>query len=124
MALLVGLVSMKVTAQNIARPVRKLRDAMDRVGEGDIEVEVEVDDASEVGRLQAGFNQMVEGLRERERLRDLFGKRWATTWPPARRSSAAWGSAASSAPWRRCSADIVGSTALAARERPSAWSTC
>ena len=33
-----------------------------------------VDDASEVGRLQAGFNAMAEGLRERERLRDLFGR--------------------------------------------------
>ena len=31
-------------------------------------------DASEVGRLQSGFNAMVEGLRERERMRDLFGR--------------------------------------------------
>ncbi len=33
-----------------------------------------IDDASEVGRLQAGFNRMAEGLRERERIRDLFGR--------------------------------------------------
>lgn len=31
-------------------------------------------DASEVGRLQAGFNHMVAGLRDHERLRDLFGR--------------------------------------------------
>jgi adenylate cyclase len=33
-----------------------------------------VDDGSEVGLLEAGFNRMAAGLRERERLRDLFGR--------------------------------------------------
>jgi adenylate cyclase len=33
-----------------------------------------VDDGSEVGLLQSGFNRMAEGLAERERLRDLFGR--------------------------------------------------
>lgn len=33
-----------------------------------------VDDGSEVGQLQAGFNRMTEGLRERKRIRDLFGR--------------------------------------------------
>jgi adenylate cyclase len=37
-------------------------------------VTVQVDDGSEVGLLQAGFNRMAEGLRERERLHDLFGR--------------------------------------------------
>src|SRR5439155_14875972 len=37
-------------------------------------VDVEVDDASEIGLLQSGFNRMAAGLRERERLRDLFGR--------------------------------------------------
>src|SRR5215217_1131688 len=74
MALIIGLLGMKVVAQNIARPVRRLRDAMDRVGEGDIDFDVEVDDASEIGRLQAGFNQMLDGLRERRRIRELFGQ--------------------------------------------------
>ena len=35
---------------------------------------VAVSDGSEVGLLQAGFNRMVAGLEERERLRDLFGR--------------------------------------------------
>jgi len=39
-----------------------------------LEQEVAVDDGSEVGLLQAGFNRMLSGLRERERLRDLFGR--------------------------------------------------
>ncbi len=117
MALLIGLFGMKVTAQNIARPVRRLRDAMDRVGEGDIEVEVEVDDASEVGRLQAGFNQMVEGLRERERLRDLFGKQVGddVAREALERGVGLGGEQRTVA---ALFVDIVGSTALAARERP------
>ena len=41
---------------------------------GDLAVSVPVDDASEVGLLQAGVNHMVDGLRERERLHDLFGR--------------------------------------------------
>jgi adenylate cyclase len=37
-------------------------------------VEVPVDDGAEVGLLQAGFNKMVSGLRERRQLQDLFGR--------------------------------------------------
>jgi adenylate cyclase len=33
-----------------------------------------VDDSTEVGLLQAGFNRMAEGLRERARIRDIFGR--------------------------------------------------
>jgi class 3 adenylate cyclase len=35
-------------------------------------------DPSEIGRLQSGFNRMVTGLAERERLRDLFGRHVGT----------------------------------------------
>ena len=41
---------------------------------GDFDHDVTVDDGSEIGLLQAGFNRMVAGLREREELRDLFGR--------------------------------------------------
>src|SRR5262249_52356239 len=51
-----------------------LRRALAQVEAGSFEPQVTVDDASEVGFLQAAFNRMVAGLRERERLRDLFGR--------------------------------------------------
>jgi adenylate cyclase len=44
------------------------------VQSGDQDVEVDVYDGSEIGLLQAGFNRMVSGLKEREELRDLFGR--------------------------------------------------
>jgi adenylate cyclase len=45
-----------------------------RVERGDLDVEVPVYDGSELGLLQAGFNSMVAGLRDRERVKDLFGR--------------------------------------------------
>jgi hypothetical protein len=50
-----------------------------RVGAGDHDVRVPVDDAGEIGLLQEGVNTMVAGLAERERLRDLFGRHVGTT---------------------------------------------
>jgi adenylate cyclase len=47
---------------------------MSRVRSGDNDVQVVVFDGTELGDLQAGFNSMVTGLGERERLRDLFGR--------------------------------------------------
>ncbi len=72
--LIVGLATMKGLARSISDRIKALRRALDRLAEGDLDVGVEVDDAGEVGLLQAGFNEMVAGLRERERLRDLFGR--------------------------------------------------
>ena len=46
---------------------------MSRVESGDLDTSLPVYDATEVGRLQVGFNAMVAGLRERERLREGFG---------------------------------------------------
>src|SRR4051812_6583005 len=73
-ALIVGLVAAILSARSVAEPVEEVRHALDSVREGDTEVELTAYDGSEVGLLQAGFNQMVLGLRERERLRDLFGR--------------------------------------------------
>src|SRR5699024_12672253 len=45
-----------------------------RVRRGERHVEVDIYDGSELGVLQAGFNEMMRGLHERQRLRDLFGR--------------------------------------------------
>jgi adenylate cyclase len=70
----VGWFANNQTAHGLSKPLTGLRQALARVEEGNLEVSVEVDDASEVGMLQSGFNRMVAGLRERDRLRDLFGR--------------------------------------------------
>jgi adenylate cyclase len=72
--IVVGLAMMVALARSLADPIVALRRAVGLVEQGELEQDVAVDDASEVGLLQAGFNRMVAGLRERERLRDLFGR--------------------------------------------------
>jgi adenylate cyclase len=73
-ALFVGVQAMFLVARSISDPIKSMRMGIDRVAAGDLAIEVPVYDASEVGQLQSGFNDMVEGLRERERVRDLFGR--------------------------------------------------
>jgi len=72
--LLSGLFAVSVAADSIAFRLDAIRAGLARVGAGDISADLEVDDGGEVGQLQAGFNQMVAGLRERQRLEDLFGR--------------------------------------------------
>jgi len=73
-ALGIGLLLAWLAVRAAADPIRSLRRAARSVEQGDFETEVVVYDASEIGMLQVAFNRMVAGLRERERLRDLFGR--------------------------------------------------
>jgi adenylate cyclase len=73
-ALSVGLLATVLAARSLADPLEGLRRAMRAVQRGRTDVAVEVDDGSEVGLLQAGFNRMVAAVREREELQDLFGR--------------------------------------------------
>jgi adenylate cyclase len=70
----VGSLSISVAARSVAEPIAAVRRAMSRVEDGEYGARVPVDDSSEVGLLEAGFNSMAAGLEERERIRDLFGR--------------------------------------------------
>lgn len=73
-AVVLGLRSLILTSMSISDPVQEVVQAMADVERGQIDRSVEVYEWSEIGRLQRGFNRMVAGLRERDRLRDLFGR--------------------------------------------------
>ncbi len=73
-AVLLGLPVMILTSLSISDPIREVVDAMAEVEQGRIGSSVGVYERSEIGRLQDGFNRMVNGLSERDRLRDLFGR--------------------------------------------------
>ncbi|TGD90027.1 adenylate/guanylate cyclase domain-containing protein [Mycolicibacterium sp. CH28] len=77
-SVLVGLRGMAIVALSISDPVRDVVAAMARVERGQIATKVDVYEHSEIGRLQSGFNRMVTGLAERDRLRDLFGRHVGT----------------------------------------------
>ncbi len=71
-ALLLGLPTMILTSRSIADPLSEVVDAMAEVEHGRIDTHVGVYERSQIGRLQSGFNRMIAGLAERDRLRDLF----------------------------------------------------
>lgn len=73
-ALVFGFISMWILSWLTATPVRVVRTALSRVERGDLDTNLVVFDGTELGQLQRGFNAMVDGLRERERVRDLFGR--------------------------------------------------
>jgi adenylate cyclase len=71
--ILVGLLSVTVAARATADPVDSVRRALARVQRGNFDQRVPVYDGSQIGHLQLGFNAMVAGLSERERIREAFG---------------------------------------------------
>ena len=116
-ALGAGFIATKLATQSVSSRVRELRRAVDAVSQGDLDASVPVNDGSEIGRLQAGFNGMVAGLREREQLRDLYGRQVGTDVA----AEALEHGIALGGETRDVSAlfiDVVGSTELAHRERP------
>jgi len=117
-SMLVGLRGMMVVSLSISDPVHEVVDAMAQVGHGRIDTTVSVYERSEIGRLQAGFNRMVAGLAERDRLRDLFGRHVGAD--VARRAASETGS--SDGEVREAAVlfvDLVGSTRLAQTHSPA-----
>jgi adenylate cyclase len=73
-ALIFGFILMWILSWLIATPLRVVRAALNRVEQGNLDTNLVVFDGTELGQLQRGFNSMVAGLQERERVRDLFGR--------------------------------------------------
>jgi class 3 adenylate cyclase len=67
-------ISAYFVSRSLLRPIGVLSRAMTRVADGDLEVRVPVTSNDEVGELTGRFNAMIEGLREREQLRETFGR--------------------------------------------------
>jgi adenylate cyclase len=72
--LVAGTLVVYVATRSLAIPLRELRRSVAAVQRGQLDLGVQVDDGGELGLLQAGFNSMVGGLRERRTLEDLFGR--------------------------------------------------
>ena len=61
-------------SRSLLKPFGDLARAMTRVAGGDLDVRIPVTSNDEVGEVTAQFNTMIEGLRERERIRETFGR--------------------------------------------------
>jgi adenylate cyclase len=75
-ALALAMIAATLTANRIARPLSDLSRAMGRMKKGELDVELEVQSRAgdEIGDLARAFNEMLQGLRERERLRGTLGR--------------------------------------------------
>ena len=73
-ALATGFIGTSFAVMSVVDPIVELQDAINRVRRGENNAEVDIYDGSELGVLQAGFNEMMRGLRERQRVRDIFGR--------------------------------------------------
>ncbi len=62
-----------LVVRTLASSLTELQLATERVRDGDYSARVPVVAADETGKLAISFNTMVEGLNERERLREAFG---------------------------------------------------
>jgi adenylate cyclase len=61
-------------ARGVSRPVLQLAEGAREIATGNYQHRVELKQEDELGALAASFNQMSEGLAERDRVRDLLGK--------------------------------------------------
>jgi adenylate cyclase len=62
-----------LVTRSVLRPVDDLLEATEAVKRGDLDARVPVVSGDELGALAGSFNEMMEGLSERERLRGAFG---------------------------------------------------
>ena len=69
-ALIVGV----LLARRVTRPISALTGGVARVAAGDLSQSLPVRSSDEIGQLTRAFNEMLEGLRQRDFIRDTFGR--------------------------------------------------
>jgi len=74
LAAILGLVFATLVSAGVTRPVRRLLEGAKEVEAGHLDGTLVATSRDEIGHLTTAFNQMVEQLRLKERLRETFGK--------------------------------------------------
>ncbi len=68
------LVLIQFVGGRMVRQIRKISDAAKQVARGDYVSPLPITSSDEIGQLKTSFNTMVEGLKERDFIRDTFGR--------------------------------------------------
>lgn len=74
LAALLGLLLSGFVTRKIISPMRELVAGLKRVEDGDLETELAVTTGDETAKLASGFNEMIAGLRAKERITETFGR--------------------------------------------------
>jgi class 3 adenylate cyclase len=62
-------------ARSISSPLRRMARETEKVADGDLNIDLtDIRSHDEVGQLALAFTQMTEGLRDRDRIKDTFGR--------------------------------------------------
>jgi len=62
-----------LVTRSVLQPVDRLLEATEAVKRGDLDARVPITSGDEMGQLAGSFNEMMDGLAEREALREAFG---------------------------------------------------
>ncbi len=73
-AAILGILFAGLITRNVIRPVRALLKGAKAVERGDLTIAIQVTSADEIELLAHSFNYMVGGLREKESIKETFGK--------------------------------------------------
>ena len=71
-ALLIGIIFAVLLSAHLNKPIRNLSQAAVKLGEGDLDVQIEVKRKDELGQLSHTFNEMAQKLKELDQLKDSF----------------------------------------------------
>ncbi len=72
--LLIGIVGTIISVTFMVNPINHLVYAARQIGEGKLDQEIKIKSKDEIGQLANAFNEMVNGLKERDFIRSTFGK--------------------------------------------------
>ena len=72
--IVIGILLSVIFGIYFSRPIRKLQESAKALGTGDFDQRVQFRRNDEIGDLGSAFNEMAEGLSEREKIRETFGK--------------------------------------------------
>ena len=72
--IVIGILLSVIFGIYFSRPIKKLQETAKALGTGDFDQRVQIKRNDELGDLGSAFNEMAEGLSEREKIRETFGK--------------------------------------------------
>ncbi len=74
LSVLIVLVSAYLAARNLLTPITDLKNALNKVAEGDLTSDLSSTRVDEIGLLNQEFSHMLDGMRERKKLASLHRK--------------------------------------------------
>ncbi|MFH1239388.1 MAG: adenylate/guanylate cyclase domain-containing protein [bacterium] len=72
--LLIGIIGTSLVVTFMVNPVNQLAYAARQIGEGNLDQEIKIKSKDEIGQLARAFKDMINGLKERDLIRNTFGK--------------------------------------------------